>query len=118
MSKFLNPEIHEIAKRKANEVYDRPSAYKSAYIVKIYKQLGGKFNESIKERPLAQWFKEEWKDIGNLDYPVYRPTKRVNTKTPLTVAEIDDKDLNKKIKQKQVYRDKKNLSPFKRKNKK
>ncbi len=48
-------------------------------------------------------------------YPVYRPTVRVTKKTPLTVYEIDKKDLIIKSKRKQKIKGKKNLKPFKSK---
>jgi hypothetical protein len=40
MPLILNKELYEKAKQIANETYKKPSAYKSAYIVKQYKQLG------------------------------------------------------------------------------
>jgi hypothetical protein len=46
-------------------------------------------------------------------YPVYRPKFRVTKKMPLTVDEIDKKDLIIKSKQKQKIKGKKNLKPFK-----
>ncbi len=46
-------------------------------------------------------------------YPVYRPTVRVNKKTPLIVEEIDKKDLIIKSKQKQKIKGNKNLKAFK-----
>ena len=62
----------------------------------------------------GRWFKEEWKDIGNKEYPVYRPTKRIRAKTPLTVSEIDKANLKQQIKLKQKIKGKKNLPPFKK----
>lgn len=35
--------------------------------------------------------------MGGKDYPVFRPTVKVNAKTPLVPNEIDPKDLKKKI---------------------
>jgi len=68
---------------------------------------------------LAQWFKEEWQDVGQQvgGYPVYRPTKRVTKKTPLTVGEIDSENLKKQIKLKQKIKGSQNLPPFKKKDK-
>ena len=34
MPKILNPEMYEKAKKLADEIYKKPSAYKSGYIVK------------------------------------------------------------------------------------
>ena len=51
--------------------------------------------------------------LKKTSYPVYRPTVRVNKKTPLTVEEIDKKDLIIKSKQKQKIKGNKNLKAFK-----
>lgn len=109
----LDQELYNKVKEHANKIYDRPSAYKSGYIVKKYKELGGEYADDNKPKNLKRWFKEEWKDIGNMDYPVYRPTKRINKDTPLTFGEIDKKHAINQILLKQVFKDKYNLPPFK-----
>lgn len=96
---FLDTALHEKVKRMADDVYKKPSAYKSGYIIKMYKSLGGRFKDT--EGKLKQWFQEDWKDIGNKAYPVYRPTKRVNASTPLTPKEISPANLKKQIALKQ-----------------
>ncbi len=95
----------------------RWNAYLSGLLVQEYKRRGGKFDECVPKRktPLKRWFDEEWKDVGKKEYPVFRPTKRITSKTPLTVKEIDPKDLKKKIEIKQKIKGSKNLEPFKRK---
>jgi hypothetical protein len=57
---------------------------------------------------------ESWKNISpnNDMYPTYRPTKRVNKNTPLTVDEIPIERLKEQIKLKQMYRGDKNLPKF------
>jgi hypothetical protein len=112
---ILDKKIYDIARKKADEVYKKSSAYKSGYIVKLYKELGGRYKSDHKIKPLARWFKEEWQDIGHKDYPVYRPAIRVTKKTPLTISEIDPDHLKQQIKLKQQIRGKKNLPPFKKK---
>lgn len=110
-----NPTLYAKARKLADQVYDRPSAYKSGYIVKKYKELGGTYsNEAKKEKTLTRWFKEEWKDIGGKDYPVYRPTKRANARTPTTASEVDPKHLRKQIFLKQRIRGTANLPKFKK----
>lgn len=112
---FINKELHDKAKKKADEIYKKPSAYKSGFIVQEYKRLGGTFKKQ-KERPLERWYKEQWTDVGGpAPYPVYRPTKKINKKTPLTVEEIDPKNLKEQIKKKQIIKGKENLPPFKKK---
>jgi hypothetical protein len=53
--------------------------------------------------------------VGNKEYPVYRPTIRINSKTPLIVSEIDKKNLKSQIRLKQQIKGEKNLPPFKAK---
>lgn len=110
-----DPELYALVKQYADLVYTKPSAYKSGYIVRLYKQLGGTYTEDFKPKKLKSWFSERWDDIGDKDYPVYRPTVRVNKDTPLTVAEIDPQNLKEQIALKQKIKGQKNLPPFRRK---
>jgi hypothetical protein len=118
---ILDPLIYEKAKKIADTVYDRPSAYKSGFIVKKYKDLGGRYSSDIdkKDTDLKRWFNEKWTDVNpyknESSYPVYRPTKRINKKTPLTINEIDTDDLRKQSKLKQKYKHINKLPPFKKK---
>lgn len=111
-----NPTIYEIAKEEADQKFDKPSAYKSGWLVKRYKDLGGTYSDDGKERNLARWFREDWQDIGNKDYPVFRPTKRISKDTPLTVDEIDKTNLAKQIELKQKIKGSQNLPAFQKKN--
>jgi hypothetical protein len=108
-----DPDLYESVKKKANAIYAKPSAYKSGWIVKTYKEFGGTYSDDDKPKKLKQWYQERWLDIGDKDYPVYRPSVRVNKTTPLTVSEIDPKNLQKQIETKQKIKGKKNLPPFK-----
>ena len=108
----IDKDLYEKAKEQIYSVYKKPSAYRSGALVKRYKELGGRYRDDDKPKDLKRWISEEWTDVGGLDYPVYRPTKRVNKNTPLTVKEIDPKNLLKQIKLKQKYRGDKNLPPF------
>ena len=110
----LNKKLYERAKAEVYPRYKKPSAYRSGAVVKRYKELGGKFKDNG-GRPLARWFKEEWKDIGDKEYPVYRPTKRISKDTPLTPAEIDPENLQLQISEKQKIRGEQNLKPFEEK---
>jgi hypothetical protein len=107
-----NPELYKKAKEIADEKYSKPSAYKSGFIVKKYKEMGGTYSDDDKPKNLQRWFKENWKDIGGLEYPVYRPTKRVSKDTPLTPDEIDFNDLVKQIILKQKIKGESNLPKF------
>ncbi len=111
-------ELYEKVKKYADSVYAKPSAYKSGFIVKKYKELGGTYRDDNEPKKLKQWFKEEWGDIGgNNQYPVYRPFKRINESTPLTKDEIDPKQAKKQIELKQKIKGEFNLPPFKKKGK-
>jgi len=115
MSNINNIKLYEKVKLDADKIYKKPSAYKSGWIVKEYKKRGGTYSGKKTNEGLTRWYKENWKDIGGLAYPVYRPTKRINQNTPLLVSEIDKKDLKKKIAKKQVIKGRKNLNKFKEK---
>jgi len=112
MSVPLDKELYKKAKEIADKTYDKPSAYKSGFIVKTYKDMGGTYKNTGERKGLKEWFQSEWKDIGNKKYPVYRPTKRISKDTPLTPSEIDPANLKKQIALKQKIKGK-NLPPFK-----
>ena len=115
MPKPINIELYEQVKKDADEIYKKPSAYKSGWIVKEYKKRGGTYLNDNKPKNLKRWFKEKWVSIGDDDdYPVYRPTKRISKDTPLTIDEIDPIQANQQIKLKQKIRGSKNLPKFKR----
>jgi len=110
-----DPELYSLVKQYANLVYKKPSAYKSGYIVQLYKRLGGTYGSDNEPKKLKEWFEAKWVDVGQKDYPVYRPTKRVNKSTPLTVQEIDPQNLKEQIALKQKIKGTKNLPPFRKK---
>jgi hypothetical protein len=107
-----NPELYEKAKRIVYQEYPQRSAYRSGQLVKRYKEMGGTYSGKKDNSGLTRWFKENWKDIGGLEYPVYRPTKRVNKNTPLIPDEIDPENLLQQILLKQKYKGDKNLPAF------
>jgi len=105
-------ELYDRVKQHASTIYPKSSAFRSGWIVKTYKSLGGTYSEDNKPKKLKTWFKESWQDVGNKEYPVFRPTVRVNKDTPLTVPEIDPANLRKQIALKQRIRGQKNLPSF------
>jgi len=111
MPEIENKELYEKIKKKADEIYKKPSAYKSGFIVKEYKKQGGIYKDDKKPKELKRWFKESWGSIGG-EYPTYRPFKRINKKTPLTANEIDPTQAKKQIELKQIIKGEKNLPPF------
>lgn len=128
MPKPTNPSLYSKAKQIADETYTKPSAYKSGFIQQQYKKMGGKYKDDGKPKGLTNWFREKWMDVathrmpdgtvmsgathGSSSYPVYRPTKRVNKKTPLLVSEISPSNLKAQIALKQRIRGDKNLPAF------
>jgi hypothetical protein len=107
--------LYNKVKKMADEKYTKPSAYKSGYIVQEYKRRGGEYIDDNKPKELKRWFQEKWEDIGNKNYPVYRPSVKINKQTALLVSEIDEKNLKEQIKLKQKIKGSKNLPPFKKK---
>jgi hypothetical protein len=109
---ILDQELYNKVRKEADDIYTKPSAYKSCWIVKTYKERGGRYADDNKPKDLARWFKEKWGDIGGKEYPVYRPFKRVSAKTPLTASEIDPKQAKKQIDLKQEIKGSANLPKF------
>lgn len=116
----LNPTLYKEAFKIANETYDRPSAYKSMYIVRKYKELGGKYegDEKTKAKKLKEkeqrtknWRDEEWIQIkpylkenkkikcGEGENPkACRPLRKVkNADDNITMDEIIKKFGRKKV---------------------
>jgi hypothetical protein len=110
---IADTKLYNEVKREADTVFEKPSAYKSGWIVKTYKQRGGEYvGDKPINKGIGRWFKEEWKDIAGLDYPVFRPTKRITKDTPLTPDEIKPSNLRKQILLKQEIQGEQNLPPF------
>ena len=104
MPKVLNPKLYEKIKQKYAHM--KHSAYKSGLIVKEYKRLGGKYSgKKLQKKGLSRWFQEEWKNQrGTIGYKrkpngstsdVYRPTKRITKETPVTHAELSEREIKR-----------------------
>ena len=107
--------LYENIKKKVNKQITQHSAYRSGILVKEYKKAYLKKYKSdeayngkkTNKKGLARWFKEEWKNQrGEVGYKktndVYRPTKRVTRKTPLTFNELTKYELAKAKKNKEI----------------
>lgn len=57
MEQYKDPTLYKKAKAKADKLYDKPSAYKSGFIVQEYKRLGGRFNTKRKGKQLNKAIK-------------------------------------------------------------
>jgi hypothetical protein len=122
--------IYKKVKNEADRKFkEKTSAYKSLYIVRRYKELGGKYDDNNK-RPskLKRWVNEKWIRISpKTGKPMYknkkivpcgrsskeqkkgikkglcRPYKRVSDKTPKTYKELSVKELKKRASLKKRY---------------
>lgn len=97
MNKILDPELYRVAKEVADNKYKKPSAYKSGFIVRLYKALGGEYKE---KDGLSRWFKEDWRNQrGQVGYKfksdIYRQTKRITEDTPSTFSELGKERIEK-----------------------
>lgn len=116
----------------ANKKYgEKSSIYRSAYIVKRYKELNGKFDEKKKpsiEKGLKRWFSgEQWIRVvpylergeilpcggGGDRVHACRPLKRQNKSTPITIPELlkihSKQDILKAAKNKEKFPEKRLL---------
>mgnify|MGYP001163634937 CR=1 FL=1 len=100
--------LYDQIKQKMQKKYDSWDAYKSGRLVQKYKKAyaekHGSSSPYIGKRPkkvgLARWYAEDWKsDTGKYKYTskhsVYRPSKRITSKTPTTFSELSKKQLRK-----------------------
>lgn len=112
--------LYKRVKKMADKKFStKTSVYKSSWIVKRYKLLGGKFKGSKpKSTGLRRWYKEGWVDLNRPirnsrgkvigykkcgrksvksreRYPLCRPSRRVSPKTPRTYREISKRSLSK-----------------------
>lgn len=108
----LDPQLYRTAKAKANEIYgSKTSAYKNMYMVKVYKELGGRYS-GAKTKGLTNWDREKWIRVedyvksgkklpcgegGRVKTKACRPTVKVNKSTPITLNEALRKHGRKKI---------------------
>jgi len=107
--------LYESIKNKVYKQITKHSAYRSGILVKEYKKAYLKkyksneayYGKKTNKQGLARWFKEEWKNQrGEVGYKntndVYRPTRRVTPKTPLTFNELTKYELAKAKKIKEI----------------
>ena len=113
INKKLYDKVVEEAKQKFR-VW--PSAYASGWVVRRYKELGGKYKEEETKQPLARWYKEQWINVCELpdivpcgrsksewkDYPYCRHLKRISKDTPTTVQELTKEQIKKRCAKKQL----------------
>lgn len=101
--------LYDKIKKEINHKIPKPSAYRSGILVKTYKQrffkkYGSKkqpyTGNKTKKSGLTRWFQEKWVNSrGKIGYQfkndVYRPSKRITNKTPITYKELTKKQIRK-----------------------
>jgi hypothetical protein len=114
-----NEYLYQQVKKKIMKSYKKPSAFASGAIVKEYKRLGGKYVMDENEPKLKRWFEEKWVNVNPLiqknkpdAYPLFRPTKKVSSKTPTLLQEVPKKRLEQLYKMKQKIKGDENLPDF------
>ena len=97
----VNKQLYAQVKREIYTKYPKHSAYRSGLLVQEYKRRGGTYRgKQNKDEGLTHWFASEWKNQrGEVGYKfksdVYRPTVRVNSKTPATFSELTPSELKR-----------------------
>jgi hypothetical protein len=110
-----DPKLYAKVKKQVYKKYPKHSAYRSGLLVQKYKseykkKFPGKSpykgkKPTVESGGLRRWFAEDWKsDTGKYKYTskssVYRPTKRISSKTPTTFNELSDKEIKRAKKEK------------------
>lgn len=111
MARPLDAKLYARIVREAKARFDVwPSAYASGWVVRRYKDMGGRYEGGSKKPAgalLGRWFREEWVNVCELPrivpcgrpkatgggYPYCRPRKRVSSATPETVGELSAREL-------------------------
>jgi hypothetical protein len=104
-----NEDLYEKIKTKIYKKIKKHSAYRSGILVQKYKtaftKKYGKKKSPYKgkkthKKGLKRWFDEEWvNQKGKIGYQhkhdIYRPSKRITKKTPITHGELTKKEIEK-----------------------
>ena len=103
--KPADSKLYEKVKAKIYKQIPTHSAYRSGLIVQEYKRRGGKYEGPKPKAGLTRWFKEDWRNQrGEVGYKkrgdIYRPTKRVTEKTPVTLQELAPGELKTAMRKK------------------
>ena len=101
--------LYEKVKKSIYRKHPKHSAYRSGLLVqeykeKYYKKYGKKskpyIGKKTSKKGLSRWFKEKWvNQRGEVGYKhkndIYRPSKRITSKTPITHSELTKKEIKK-----------------------
>ena len=117
--KFKDVEIYKKAKAQIDKEHKKHSAYKSMALIKLYKSLGGRIDESKSKGGTQRWLKEKWVNLTPVamglsslaDSPacgvkhlkqgnnpsICRPKIKVNEKTPKVASTYTKTQLKKAL---------------------
>jgi len=108
MSIPRDKKLYNKIKKTIYNKYPKHSAYRSGILVKTYKkQYKNKYKnknpylgKKSQKTGLKRWFREKWTNQrGEVGYKykndIYRPTKRITTKTPKTHKELTKKNIKR-----------------------
>jgi hypothetical protein len=107
-------ELYEKVKKGIYNKYPTHSAYRSGLLVQKYKEEYYKkhknnnaYNGNREQSNLKRWFNEKWRnDKGEVGYKtksdIYRPTVRINSKTPTTIQELTKSQIERAKREKQT----------------
>ena len=119
--KYLDKRIYEEAKKEIDKMHQKHSAYKSMALIKLYKEKGGRIDESKSKGGTTKWLKEEWKNLSgvalgkmsiknapkcgvkfkNQNVPsICRPTKKIDSSTPKLGQSYSKNQLKKALEEK------------------
>lgn len=101
--------LYNKTKKQLYKKYPKHSAYRSGLLVQAYKKaFSKKYGHSkqpykgkrTRKVGLNRWFSEKWlNQRGEVGYKyksdVYRPTKRITKKTPITFGELNKKQIKR-----------------------
>jgi hypothetical protein len=116
MSVPRDKKLYDNVKKNVYKNMPTHSAYRSGHLVKKYKEeYEKKYNskdayEGKKKQttPLKRWMSEVWRNQrGEVGYKkkgdIYRPTKKISSKTPKTFKQLSKEDISKAMKEKKKY---------------
>lgn len=131
----IDKNLYNYVKKLADKKFkSKTGIYKSSWIVREYKKLGGKYKgKKSSNKGLKRWYKEKWVDLnrpikdkkGKIigykecgrskiknskeKYPLCRPTHRITKDTPRTYSQISKKSILKAKKQKSKIKETGNI---------
>ena len=106
--------LYNQVKKQVYKKIPKHSAYRSGIVVQTYKKkFSNKYGKKkspykgkkTQKKGLSRWFKEKWvNQRGEIGYKyksdVYRPSKRITSKTPTTYGELSKRQIKRARKEK------------------